>query len=69
MSGIGLQLALKRTLSGKVRLYEVVESERFGAYAKVLRGSDGRIHEFDDEEAARSFIGEMPDATEADYPE
>jgi len=35
----------------------------------TLGFADGRIHEFDTEEDARSFIGEMPDCTEVDYPE
>ena len=69
MSDVGLPLAIKRTQSGRVRIYEVVEHQRFGPYAKVLRGASGRIHEFDTEEDARSFIGEMPDCTEVDYPE
>jgi hypothetical protein len=67
MSDVGEQLAI-RWAGRSWRVYEVLESESFGMYGKVLRDDRGRIRNFDDEDQARAFIESMPDATEAEYP-
>lgn len=62
-----MNLAIRQTTLGW-RVYEIDE-DRFGVRAHVCRDVAGQILTFSTEEAARSFIEEIPDATEVEYPE